>query len=144
MYDKKKTTSHQSSFTITAATAVRGIRRLLGYRYCRIVDILGTVTTAIVATSTPPKINIGDGTTAAKFAAQTVAIDAAAVGAAYGCRDADGRVAAYATTGAAQIDWNSAGDGGAALTKLVITPVAGTGGSVAGVVEWNIVLEWWN
>ena len=95
-----------------------------GKRYCRIVDIQTCVTTQVVATSTTPILNYGDGTTAAKFAAQNCGAVAAtvAVGVTYNTRDADGRVAAYCSSGnTPYIDWDSAGNGGAALTTLVIS-----------------------
>lgn len=145
-YDKKVVTTVTHSGVLAAGSSSRGIKRMPGKRYCRIVDIQTCVTTQVVATSTTPILNYGDGTTAAKFAAQNCGAVAAtvAVGVTYNTRDADGRVAAYCSSGnTPYIDWDSAGNGGAALTTLVISVTAGTGGSVAGAYDVQTVLEWW-
>lgn len=142
-YEQKVVTQHTfPAVSVSSAAGVRGISRLPGKRYCRILDIQTCVTTAVVATSTPPKLSFGDGSDADKFALQTAAVDTAAIGACRNIRDADGRIAAYATSGNGYIDWDSDGASGA-LTTMVITPVVGTGGSVAGAYDANVILEWW-
>ena len=143
-YSNAERTSYSfGGFTVATAGQVRGIPRMPGKRFCRIVDIVGVVTTAVVATSTAAKIGIGDGTTATKFANQTMASNAQAIGATNNLRTEDGRVAAYATSAPGFIDWDNDGDGGAALTKLVLTPSVGVGGSVAGVYDATVVIDWW-
>lgn len=146
MYEKPLVTTHAlTQFNVANATEVRSIPRVPGKRYCRILDIHTVATTAaIVATTSAPVLNFGDGTTAAKFAAQRVcpATAGLAVGSSYNLRDYDGRVAAYATSGDGFIDWDSAGNGGAALTALVVTPVAGVG-TGTGRYDANVVIEWW-
>lgn len=146
-YDKKTVASYAlTAFNVANTTEVRSIPRMPGKRYCRIIDIHTVATTAaIVATTSAPVLNFGDGTTAAKFAAQRVcpATAGLAVGSSYNLRDYDGRVAAYATSGSTPyIDWDSAGNAGAALTALVVTPVAGVG-TGTGRYDANVVLEWW-
>lgn len=146
MYEKPLVTSHAlTAFNVANTTEVRSIPRVPGKRYCRILDIHTLATTAaIVATTSAPVLNFGDGTTAAKFAAQRVcpATAGLAVGSSYNLRDYDGRVAAYATSGNGFIDWDTAGDGGAALTALVVTPVAGVG-TGTGRYDANVLIEWW-
>ncbi len=148
MYEKPLvTTFSQPTVTATATTAIRSIGRLPGKRYCRILDIQVCASTECTGTTLSGRINVGDGTTAAKFAVAKVGPDATAaalpVGSVYGVRDYDGRVAAYATSGNGFIDWDSDGNAGAALTALVFTPAAPTGGSPAGVYSYNVLLEWW-
>jgi len=145
MYEKPLVTTITHSGVLAAGSSSRGIKRMPGKRYCRILDIQTCVTTQVVATSTTPVLNYGDGTTAAKFAAQNCGAVAAtvAVGVTYNTRDADGRVAAYATSGDGFIDWDTAGNAGAALTTLVISVTAGTGGSVVGAYDVQTVIEWW-
>ena len=146
MYEKPLVTSHAlTAFNVANTTEVRSIPRVPGKRYCRILDIHTLATTAaIVATTSAPVLNFGDGTTAAKFAAQRVcpATAGLAVGSSYNLRDYDGRVAAYATSGNGFIDWDSDGNAGAALTALVVTPVAGVG-TGTGRYDANVVIEWW-
>ena len=74
MYEKPLVTSHAlTAFNVANTTEVRSIPRVPGKRYCRILDIHTLATTAaIVATTSAPVLNFGDGTTAAKFAAQRV------------------------------------------------------------------------
>lgn len=147
-YEKKVTTTFcLSTITATATTAIRSISRLPGKRYCRIVDIQICASTECTGTTLSGRLNVGDGTTAAKFAVAKAGPDATAaalpVGSVYGVRDYDGRVAAYATSGNGYIDFESDGNAGAALSALVFTPAAPTGGSPAGVYSANVVLEWW-
>lgn len=146
MYEKPLVTTHAlTQFNVANTTEVRSIPRVPGKRYCRILDIHTVATTAaIIASTSAPVLNFGDGTTAAKFAAQRVcpATAGLAVGSSYNLRDYDGRVAAYATSGDGFIDWDTAGNAGAALTALVVTPVAGVG-TGTGRYDANVVIEWW-
>lgn len=151
MYEKPLVTTHNFLMLVVSAatTGVHAIARMPGKRYCRILDIQATVTTAVVSTSANLLLQIGDGTDVDKFVDdQILCVDTAAVGAVRSIRTADARVAAYATSGKGFIDWDTDGVAGTeaspvALSSLVYTPINGTGGSVAGAVNVTTVIEWW-
>jgi hypothetical protein len=123
-------------------------------RCVKITDIFFNASAeAANGTTLSGRIQVGDGTTAAKYANQKVGPDATgtavAKGASYGIKDLDGRVAAYnpdAAPGSGKGFIDLLQDGAAAGTlqqTLTVTFVANTGGTPAGIGEVAIEVEMW-
>lgn len=102
-----------------------------GAQMARVLDILLTASETFTQTTTPGIVQVGDGTTADKFAAMT--IGALASGSTLGAGDVDGGLykAVYLA-----YDYNS-GDG---LHDLILTCVGPTGGTPAGIADVIVIV----
>jgi hypothetical protein len=136
---------------IATPAPARRIKIPPGVRFARIVDFYVNVTTAATVVTTAGKVQLGDGSTANKYMDQKIGVDAGtsvAAGTVYGIQDVDGRVAAYnpdltpSSTNKGRIDLKQDGaTAGTLQTFLDVTTVAPTGGTPAGVADYNLVLE---
>jgi hypothetical protein len=113
-------------------------------RFVRITDLYMNVShTAATVVTTAGIVQVGDGTTAGKFAAQKIGVDAGstvAKGTTYGIQDVDGRVSNYKN----RIDLlNDGATAGTLQTFLDVTFVAPTGGSPGGAGDVVLELEMW-
>lgn len=153
-YDRPLRRQYQwGGLNVATPAAVRRVKIPSGVRFVRISDFYVNVTTACTVVTTAAVVQIGDGTTAAKYMAQKIGVDAGssvAAGATYGVQDVDGRVALYNPTSAPDsthkgyIDLKTDGaTNGTLQTFLDVTTVAPTGGSPAGVADYYLELEMW-
>jgi hypothetical protein len=153
-YDKALTRHYQwGGLNLATPAPARRIKIPAGIRFVKILDFYVNVTTAATATTLAAKIKLGDGTTADKYMSQKIGVDGGAdtaAGTVYGVQDVDGRVAAYnptlapSSTNKGRIDLlNDGATAGTLQTFLDVTTAAPTGGSPAGVCDYNLVLEMW-
>jgi hypothetical protein len=151
-YDKPLRRDYQwLGMNVATPAAVRRIKIPPGVRFVKIVDFYANVTTACTVVTTAAVVQIGDGTTAGKYMAQKIGVDAGsgvAAGAVYGVNDVDGRVALYNpasspdSTHNCKIDLkNDGATAGTLQTFLDVTTVAPTGGTPAGVADYYLELE---
>lgn len=103
-----------------------------GAKQARVLDLQITATTTFTQTTTPGLVQIGDGTTANKFA--QLSAGATAAGSTITGNDTGG---VFLSEYIAQ-NYNS----GAGLHDLTMTVVAPTGGSPAGVGTINVIMAW--
>ncbi len=137
---------------VATPAPVRRIKAPAGARFAKITEFYANVTTACTVVTTAAVVQIGDGTTAGKFMAQKIGVDAGssqAAGTVYGTQDVDGRVALYNpssppdSTHKGFIDLkNDGATAGTLQTFLDVTTVAPTGGSPAGVADYYLEIEW--
>lgn len=97
----------------------------------KVRSVEAVVTTTCAGATTTPKVQIGDGTTANKYA--DVALGTTAAGSSVMARDYAGGIKALAD--GAYVLTDSDGD-------LVVTLKAATGAGAAGVADIGIVVEW--
>jgi len=153
-YDKPLRRQYQwGGMNVATPAPVRRIKIPAGVRFVKINDFYANVTTACTVVTTAAVVQIGDGTTAGKFMAQKIGVDAGSsvsAGATYGVQDVDGRVAAYnptlapSSTNKGRIDLlNDGATAGTLQTFLDVTTVAPTGGTPAGVADYYLELETW-
>lgn len=154
IYDRPLRRDYQwLGMNIATPAATRRIKIPAGIRFVRINDFYVNVTTAATVVTTAGVIQIGDGTTAGKYMAQKIGVDAGssvAAGAVYGVQDVDGRVALYNPTLApdsthrGRIDLlNDGATAGTLQTFLDVTTVAPTGGTPAGIADYFLELDMW-
>lgn len=130
-YETGQFTVHTFAAASFSTPVVRTIRGPKGRRG-RIEDVHINVTTAFVGTSTPGKLQIGDGTTVNKFAEMLMGAASA------------GTVKDDTVMMSDLASYNKQSDSVYLLAdgSVVITPVAPTGGSPAGAADVVVTIRW--
>lgn len=121
------------SVAFSSGSSTRNIAVPAGKRFAKIREIHLDATVTFNAVTTPAKIQVGNGTTANKYADFSCATTAAGAAKAMASSDV---VAAYREF----IDCGSAGEN---LTALKVSLIANTGGTPAGTGVPTIVIDWY-
>ena len=127
-------TYNLGSIAFGASSTSRKIRVPKGMRFAKVREIMLDASVAFAGT-TPPKIQLGNDTTANKYA--DFNCSTTGVGAARGLADETAAlVAAYAD----RIDCGAEGEN---LTALKVSLIAGVGGVPAGTGVVSVVIDWY-
>jgi hypothetical protein len=119
------------------------IARPAGVRFCRIVEVsLSGKTTFAGSTSTPgPQIGVSG--SAGKFMNRANMALAAGGSISFIEKDMSAVGAVGYTQAKGLIDLDTCSTTGTAVSSLLVTFIAGVGGSPAGVAYTTVTLEWW-
>ena len=139
-YENGKTIAYNfGSHDFGAGAGAHAIRRLKGFKFCRIEEIhVGPITETFTNTTTPGYVRVGTAADADKFAELDMGVAAATDG--YGTYDDTDAIKAAGQS----IDLDRAGDAGVSLGQLEVTFVAPTGGTPAGIGVPTVVITWFN